>query len=141
MRPATPARAARKKCLHCSGDSPKEVRLCKTVECPLWAWRFAKRPSTIRASKPWLLDVEIVPQLAEAEGFRELHHETGESTYLASFREKVAVAIAKYPRLANERHARIAGDGDESRTCVTRDGSQAGRDRSGRRGRSNVRSP
>ncbi|KPJ65095.1 hypothetical protein AMJ44_11005 [candidate division WOR-1 bacterium DG_54_3] len=32
--------AIRNKCLECSGDSPKEVTLCLTVDCPLWQFRF-----------------------------------------------------------------------------------------------------
>ena len=30
-----------------SGDSPKEVRLCPCRDCPLWGFRFGKRPATV----------------------------------------------------------------------------------------------
>ena len=34
------SQAIRKKCLECSGGSPKEVTLCLIVDCPLWPFRF-----------------------------------------------------------------------------------------------------
>ena len=44
----TPLKAMRAKCLDCSGGSPKEVRLCPVSNCPLWEYRFGKRPQTVR---------------------------------------------------------------------------------------------
>ena len=38
----TPLKAIRKKCLECAGNSPKEVRLCQTQECPLYVYRLGK---------------------------------------------------------------------------------------------------
>jgi len=32
--------AIRKKCLECSGDSPKETVLCHPNDCPLWPFRL-----------------------------------------------------------------------------------------------------
>lgn len=43
-RPSSELRAIRSKCLACSNDSPKEVRLCELQGCPLWAYRMGKRP-------------------------------------------------------------------------------------------------
>ena len=40
----TPMRAIRAKCLECSGDSAKEVRLCPIKKCALYPYRFGKRP-------------------------------------------------------------------------------------------------
>lgn len=43
----TPMKAIRKKCLDCSCEQPKEVRLCPIDYCPLWAYRFGKRPNNL----------------------------------------------------------------------------------------------
>lgn len=40
----TPMKAIRAKCLDCSGGQPKEVRLCVIQKCPLYVYRFGKRP-------------------------------------------------------------------------------------------------
>jgi len=42
----TPIKAIRKKCLECSGESHKEVRLCPITDCSLYPYRFGKRPET-----------------------------------------------------------------------------------------------
>jgi hypothetical protein len=41
----TPIKAIRRHCLSCSGDSPKEVRLCVIPECPLYPFRLGKNPN------------------------------------------------------------------------------------------------
>lgn len=40
----TPVKAIRAKCLDCSGGSPGEVAQCVIHTCPLFAYRFGKRP-------------------------------------------------------------------------------------------------
>ena len=40
----TPMKAIRAKCLDCSGGQPKEVRRCAVQKCPLYVYRFGKRP-------------------------------------------------------------------------------------------------
>lgn len=40
----TPIKAIRKKCLDCSNHQSKEVRLCTVINCPLYAYRFGRRP-------------------------------------------------------------------------------------------------
>ena len=40
----TPIKAIRKKCLDCSYCQPKEIRLCTVIKCPLFAYRFGRRP-------------------------------------------------------------------------------------------------
>ncbi len=52
----TPTQVIRAKCLDCSAGSAKEVRLCPVVDCPLWEWRFGKRPKTVAAKSPHPLD-------------------------------------------------------------------------------------
>ena len=42
----TPLKAIRAKCLDCSGDSWAEVEQCVIPECPLYPYRFGKRPAT-----------------------------------------------------------------------------------------------
>jgi hypothetical protein len=44
----TPMKAIRAKCLDCSGDSYSEVKLCPSTECPLYPYRFGKRPKMIQ---------------------------------------------------------------------------------------------
>ena len=34
------SQAIKKKCLDCSGGSPKEVTLCIIIDCPLWPYRL-----------------------------------------------------------------------------------------------------
>ena len=41
----TPIKAIRKHCLSCSGESPKEVRLCVIKDCPLYPYRLGKNPN------------------------------------------------------------------------------------------------
>ena len=40
----TPLKAIRKKCLDCSYWSPKEVRECTCIDCPIYPYRFGRRP-------------------------------------------------------------------------------------------------
>ncbi len=42
----TPIKAIRKNCLDCSYYQSKEVRLCTVIKCPLFAYRFGRRPDT-----------------------------------------------------------------------------------------------
>ena len=49
----TPIKAIRKKCLDCSYWSPKEVRKCTVIGCPIYPYRFGRRPdkSTVNTLK------------------------------------------------------------------------------------------
>ena len=40
----TPIRAIRKKCMDCCCDQLKEIRECPVIKCPLYPYRFGKRP-------------------------------------------------------------------------------------------------
>ena len=40
----TPMKAIRSKCLDCSNGSYNEVRYCPVTDCPLYIFRFGKRP-------------------------------------------------------------------------------------------------
>lgn len=44
MKRLTPTKAIRAKCLDCCCGSAKEVRLCTNKKCPLYPYRFGKRP-------------------------------------------------------------------------------------------------
>ena len=66
----TPMRALRAKCLDCSDGSAKEVKLCCISECPLWVYRFGKRPGSVVDAT--LLDPEHVQTLADEQSRREL---------------------------------------------------------------------
>lgn len=41
----TPLQAIRKKCLDCSCENAKEVRLCPVKDCPLYEFRLGKNPN------------------------------------------------------------------------------------------------
>jgi len=41
----TPMKAIRHKCMNCSGFSYREVKLCPIKHCPLFPYRFGKRPA------------------------------------------------------------------------------------------------
>jgi len=41
----TPLKAVRAKCLECSANQPKEVKLCEISDCPLFFYRFGKNPN------------------------------------------------------------------------------------------------
>ena len=41
----TPIRAMRKKCLDCCCGSRKEIRECRIIECPIYPYRFGRRPT------------------------------------------------------------------------------------------------
>ena len=40
----TPIKAIRDKCLDCTCDQPKEIRLCPVVSCALYPYRMGRRP-------------------------------------------------------------------------------------------------
>ena len=43
-----PLKAIRAKCLDCCGGISKEVSLCEISDCPLFPYRFGKRPIRVR---------------------------------------------------------------------------------------------
>jgi len=43
----SPMSAIRAKCVDCSGGSFGEVQFCTATGCPLYAYRFGKRPATV----------------------------------------------------------------------------------------------
>ena len=47
----TPIKSIRKKCLDCCSGQYREVRECRSIDCPIWIYRFGKRPdeATIEA--------------------------------------------------------------------------------------------
>ena len=45
----SPVTAIRAFCLDCTCGSSKEVELCTAPKCPLWRYRFGKRPETAEA--------------------------------------------------------------------------------------------
>ena len=44
----TPMKAIRAKCLECCNGQFSEVRLCPCADCPLYAYRFGRRPKDIK---------------------------------------------------------------------------------------------
>ena len=42
----TPIKTIRLKCMDCSNYQLKEIRLCTVIKCPLYAYRFGRRPDT-----------------------------------------------------------------------------------------------
>ena len=43
----TPIKSIRAKCLDCTCGSLKEIRLCPVIKCPLYPYRFGKRPAQV----------------------------------------------------------------------------------------------
>jgi hypothetical protein len=48
MSKLTPMKAIRAKCLDCSCGSRKEVSECLIPDCPLYPYRFGKRPKNVK---------------------------------------------------------------------------------------------
>jgi hypothetical protein len=96
----SPLKAIRRKCLECSGGSFSEVRICAISDCPLWPYRIGRRPSTIRASSPELLDREHIQREAAFQCLRELG--TANAVLSGSYS---AGLKARYP----ERWAEVTG--------------------------------
>ena len=54
----TPIKSMRLKCLDCCCGSSNEIKFCPSIDCPLWCYRFGRRPSkdTLKAlfdAKPY----------------------------------------------------------------------------------------
>lgn len=47
----TPIKSIRAKCIECSAGSRYEVKMCPCKNCPLWLYRFGKRPTTQKKKK------------------------------------------------------------------------------------------
>jgi hypothetical protein len=41
----TPIKSIRAKCLDCTCNQPKEIRLCEVINCPLYPYRMGRRPN------------------------------------------------------------------------------------------------
>lgn len=48
MKADSPMHAIRLKCLDCMCEQAPEVNMCPVKKCPLWAYRFGKRPATAK---------------------------------------------------------------------------------------------
>jgi hypothetical protein len=70
----TPLRALRRHCLWCCKGSTNEVKLCSAKRCPLWAFRFGRRPTL--EDKAAIADVKLYPLELELRG-GEFHEKGG----------------------------------------------------------------
>ncbi|MDD2656852.1 MAG: hypothetical protein PHQ18_04810 [Patescibacteria group bacterium] len=41
----SPLKSIREKCLDCMGGQPKEVRVCESIDCALYPYKFGKNPN------------------------------------------------------------------------------------------------
>lgn len=48
MTKISPLKAIRLKCLDCSAGQPKEVKLCRAIDCSLYPFRMGKNPNRAR---------------------------------------------------------------------------------------------
>lgn len=48
MKILRPLKAIRAKCVECCGGSAVEVKFCEIEDCPLFPYRFGKRPARVR---------------------------------------------------------------------------------------------
>lgn len=46
----SPLKAVRKYCLWCCGEQPEEVKLCPSVDCPLYKLRFGRKQKDFKYS-------------------------------------------------------------------------------------------
>lgn len=80
VRPTVPKltglKAIRHKCLDCSAGSPKEAKLCSVTSCPLWPFRFGRRPASVVKRSPELLDAKYVRIAGIVSGEREIGSKT-----------------------------------------------------------------
>lgn len=61
----TAGKSIRRACIECAGGLMIEVKLCPVESCPLWQWRFGKRPETVEKKNPELLDAEYIRREGE----------------------------------------------------------------------------
>lgn len=61
----TPMQAIRAKCMECSNDSFKEIKLCSITNCPLYDFRLGKNPNIKREYTPEQRE-EMAKRLASA---------------------------------------------------------------------------
>ena len=61
----TAGKSIRSFCIECAGGLMVEVKLCPVESCPLWQWRFGKRPETVEKKNPELLDAEYIRRECE----------------------------------------------------------------------------
>lgn len=54
----TPIKAIRAKCLECCCGSFTEVKLCEVTSCPLYDYRFGKRPPIEKANENCTQSIE-----------------------------------------------------------------------------------
>ena len=47
----SPARRIREHCMDCCGGSRMEVRYCPLTDCPLWPFRFGRKPEAVIRSE------------------------------------------------------------------------------------------
>jgi len=47
MKPTTPLRAIRLKCLDCSCENAAEVKRCHIEDCALWSFRMGRNPHRV----------------------------------------------------------------------------------------------
>jgi len=99
----TPMRALRAKCLDCSGGSPMEVKYCVIPECPLWAYRFGKRPEGVESK---YLDPDYVKAAGLQQCCDQLVRECGDSFKGTPFYQESQDTIAAVMK---------PSDGSESR--------------------------
>jgi len=66
-KPTTPTKAIRAKCIDCCCGSRHEVKLCTAVKCPLWEYRFGRRPETARAKYARYMDPETIEAVGRGE--------------------------------------------------------------------------
>lgn len=71
MTASSPLRAIRLKCLDCSNQQIKEVRLCPVIDCPLYGYRMGHKPKNTQVNEGFsdeeIEDEEIIAEEYEDE--------------------------------------------------------------------------
>ena len=66
MKKLTPIRAIRAKCIECYCGQLKEIRLCPSINCPIYPYRLGHRPKVIGENEANLdEDDEIINETDE----------------------------------------------------------------------------
>ncbi len=61
----TPMKAIRAKCLDCSCYQVNEVKLCSTINCPLYAYRLGKNPYRVKRELTEEQKADLVKRLSQ----------------------------------------------------------------------------
>lgn len=66
LKPLTPLKAIRQRCLDCCCQQVNEVKLCTATDCPLYAYRFGHRPAEMPMYETGMESRDLTDEQREA---------------------------------------------------------------------------